>query len=113
METTCNNLQRNNDTTVPYVDGSTSRQIVSYNGSAWIVHDPGVGVVVGYELNPTDGSVWAYGAGGVARFDGRSWHVYVDEDGQAFHLVEDVMFAPDGGIWLTDGTGISRLNPNT
>ncbi|MFQ5966735.1 MAG: hypothetical protein ACE5MI_03870 [Acidimicrobiia bacterium] len=85
--------------------------VVSFDGSAWNVHDPGVGVVEGYELSPKDGSAWAYGRGGVARFDGQSWHPLADEDGQAFDLVKDLIFSPDGHAWLTTGAHVTRLAP--
>lgn len=85
--------------------------VVSFDGSAWNVHDPGVGAIEGYELNPKDGSAWAYGRGGVARFDGQSWHRQANEDGQAFGSVKAVMFSPDGNVWLIEDAQVTRLVP--
>jgi ligand-binding sensor domain-containing protein/tRNA A-37 threonylcarbamoyl transferase component Bud32 len=59
-----------------------------------------------------DGAVWfCVSEAGVARFDGEAWSFITVEDGLADNTVNDLYFAPDGGIWFATNAGISHMLP--
>src|SRR5208283_3454805 len=56
------------------------------------------------------GALWVGSAGGLARWDGKSWKLYTQADGLPANPVQAITDDPDGNLWAgTAGGGLACL----
>lgn len=112
---------RSNDITALKMMPDDALWIGFYYGGASIKRDghlihyaPGAsfptGMVYAFDKTP-DGAVWAATDGGLARFDGREWHIVGDAWHYPAKRADWVIAARDGTLWVTTGERLVFLRP--
>jgi len=57
-----------------------------------------------------DGTVWAGGAPGIARFDGTMWTLYTEVDGLSLSGTVALVIAPDDILWAATSQGLAHFD---
>ena len=94
--------------------------VIEYNGDDWIYHfeQPGLPDDEIYAIEAaSDGYVYAATCGsGVARYDGRKWEIFLDDNHDDYPYnywsmdVRDIVETPDGILWFASFSGVFCTN---
>ncbi|MBK9593301.1 MAG: hypothetical protein IPO32_17985 [Crocinitomicaceae bacterium] len=60
-----------------------------------------------------DGNLWFATAGGISKFDGKTFTNYTTAQGLSHNFATSIMFDHNGDLWIaTDGGGINKFHGN-
>ncbi len=92
---------------VPTTVAAERLPLRSYTTADGLAHDRVAKIV-----RDSRGFLWFCTAGGLSRFDGRTFVSYSVEDGLPIHTLNDLLETPEGSYWIaTNGAGVVRYDP--
>ena len=92
-----------------------------FDGTRWTSFMPGADTALHHDkirtvCADTEGNLWVgHGewAGGVIKFDGRTWTQYTTQDGLTSNRVYKIHQSIDGSLWIGNSGGLNRLDGET
>jgi len=91
--------------------GYTGDRVALLEGDSVRVFTKAEGLAVGnvLSIHVRDAHVWIGGDRGLARFDGRRFHIVLDQAGLTFRGTSGIVETAEGELWLHGAAGITRI----
>jgi signal transduction histidine kinase/ligand-binding sensor domain-containing protein len=91
--------------------GYTGDRVALLEGDSVRVFTKADGLAVGnvLSIHGRDAYVWIGGERGLARFDGRRFHMVLDQTGLSFRGTSGIVETAEGELWLHGAPGITRI----